>query len=125
MGLAAQTRRLEQRRLVCLNAIVSQLPDGVFKSWIHSREEDSSGIRVYRPKGYRFPPSRGRSGFEIRPDGRFVRIDIGPADGTRGVPGRWHAEPGQRVRIQYDDGREEVMTLVSLGEDLLKVQTDT
>lgn len=101
---------------------MNELPEAAFKSWIHSREEDSFGIRVYRPQGYRFPPSRGRTGFEIRPDGAFVRIDIGPADGTRGIHGRWRTEPGRRVRIQYDDGREETIILVSVDEDLLKVQ---
>lgn len=100
---------------------MTQLPEAAFKYWVHSREEDSAGVRVYRPKGYRFPPSRGRTGFQIRPDGEFVRIDIGPADGQRGVRGQWRAEPGQRVRIQYDDGREETITILSVEEEVLRV----
>src|SRR5262245_50526487 len=36
------------------------LPEEVFGRWVHSREEDAGGVRVFRPADYQFPPSRGR-----------------------------------------------------------------
>jgi hypothetical protein len=99
-----------------------QLPESVFKRWMHSREEDAPGVTVYRPQGYRFPPSRGRSGFEILPDGGFLRIDIGPADGQRGVQGRWRVEPDQRVHVEYADGREETLSIISVDDEVLKIR---
>jgi hypothetical protein len=60
----------------------------------------------------------------MRPNGEFVRIAAAATDGTRGIHGRWQLEAGQRLRIQYDDGREETMTIMSIEEELLKIQTD-
>jgi hypothetical protein len=103
---------------------MNQLPETVFKRWIHSREEDSPGIQVYRPPSYSFPASRGRTGFEISPDGGFLRIDIGAADGQRGIRGQWRVEPDQRVHITYGDGREEILTIISVDDEVLKIRTE-
>ena len=49
----------------------------MFKHWTHSREEDSEGIKVYRPNEYNFPPSRGREGFELGvalPSGKEIQV---------------------------------------------------
>ena len=35
-------------------------------TWFHSYEEDTEDAKVYRPKGFAFPPSRGRPGIEFR-----------------------------------------------------------
>lgn len=68
---------------------VDDLPAVIFRHWIHSREEDSEGLEVYRPEGFGFPPSFGREGIEMRKDGEFIQDDIGPADGVMQVSGRW------------------------------------
>ena len=65
---------------------------GLFQHWIHSREEDVGLVEVYRPEGFAFPPSFGRDGFALRPDGGFVQEDIGPADGIVRTKGRWTME---------------------------------
>jgi hypothetical protein len=93
----------------------------LFQVWVHSREEDTDDIEVYRPQGFDFPPAFGRDGFEIRPDGSFVRRDIGPADGTVEVPGRWTA---QVVRATFDDPSVEPSTLelVSYDEERLELR---
>src|SRR4051794_13969885 len=78
------------------------LPSELFQHWIHSREEDSDGIEVYRPEGFPFPPSFGRDGFEMHRDGRFVQDDIGPADGTVQVEGRWEQVAARRVAVSFD-----------------------
>jgi hypothetical protein len=58
----------------------SDLPRQLFRHWIHSREEDQADVQVFRPPDFPFPPSFGRDGFEMRPDGQFIQHDIGRAD---------------------------------------------
>src|ERR1041384_5695638 len=45
--------------------------------WVHSHEEDTDTEMVLRPAGYKFPPSRGRSSFELKPDGRTDELYVG------------------------------------------------
>jgi hypothetical protein len=74
--------------------------------WLHSHEEDQGDTRVYRPSSYQFPRSRGRSGFELRPDGSMIDLGIAPGDGTAKTQGRWSLDddtlvleaPGQAAR---------------------------
>jgi hypothetical protein len=101
---------------------VGELPIAVFKRWMHSREEDSAGLSVYRPVQYPFPPSRGRSGFEIHPDGVFIGVMIGQADGQRARRGQWRPEGENRLRIEYDDGGAELLTIRSVDDDVLRVE---
>ena len=66
--------------------------------WIHSHEEDTQDVTVYRPASYDFPPSRGRMGFEFRKDGKLIYYGIARADGSDQIPGSWvieGAEPDQ------------------------------
>ncbi|MBI4700686.1 MAG: hypothetical protein HY744_05900 [Deltaproteobacteria bacterium] len=72
-------------------------PAVLCRRWLRSHEEGSPDELVFRPAGYAFPPSRGRSGFELRPDGALVRIAIGPADGPRESAGRWRLEDDELV----------------------------
>lgn len=69
-------------------------------TWLHSREEDQGDTLVYRPNTYKFPPTRGRTGFAIGPSGRFTQYDIAPTDGLQGQPGTWTLLAGNRLLIQ-------------------------
>ena len=60
-------------------------PAEAFGVWLHSHEEDTGSATVYRPAGHPFPPSRGRSAVEIRPDGTYLEHDSGPDDRGRAV----------------------------------------
>jgi hypothetical protein len=95
---------------------VTGLPPELFRHWVHSHEEDSGDLRVYRPAGHRFPPARGRRGFELQPDGSYVAHGPGPADKPTAVPGRWEPAGDGRVRI----GDEELV-IVALEPDRLVV----
>ncbi len=57
--------------------------------WLHSHEEDSGNKSVFRPASYAFPPSRGRTGFELKPDGTLVQIGIGSTDRPAETAGTW------------------------------------
>jgi hypothetical protein len=65
------------------------MPDLLRKRWLHSHEEDSDTEMVFRPASFKFPPSRGRAGFDMKANNTFVEIGIAPADGPQESPGTW------------------------------------
>ncbi|MEO8740045.1 MAG: hypothetical protein ABI537_10120 [Casimicrobiaceae bacterium] len=68
-------------------------------TWVHSHEEDSAQQRVYRPDTYKFPPSRGRSGFDLHADGTMSEYGPAATDTTSTRPGRWEILPDRRVAL--------------------------
>ena len=75
----------------------------LFKHWIHSFEEDTASAKVYRPKGYAFPRARGREGFALKPDGVYIRYDIGRGDGNVGVTGTWKQIGPRLIEVRTAD----------------------
>lgn len=96
----------------------------LLRRWLHSHEEDTPDVRVYRPADYAFPPARGRDGFEFRPGGEFIYLGIARADGTEESNGRWTIEAPARVRIDVDNERIQSFSLevVSCDAETLKVK---
>lgn len=96
----------------------------LFRRWVHSFEEDTEDVNVYRPFGFEFPPAFGRDGFDIQRDGGFIRYDIGPADGLVEVPGRWKAKGPNEIVVHFDDPDIEPDTLhiVSCEDDVLRIK---
>jgi hypothetical protein len=96
----------------------------ILGSWLHSHEEDSESVSVYRPSDYDFPPSRGRAGFEFRPNGELLYLGIAPADGTLQEIGSWVVEDGNVVRIEIPSRREHPLLLViaSCDDEMLVVK---
>jgi hypothetical protein len=95
------------------------------KSWLHSMEEDTEEIIVYRPEGYPFPPARGRIGFEFLAGGYLIYHGFGPADEPLLQHGRWE-QPGQsRIVISIDEpGKltfEETWHVNVCNEDRLEI----
>jgi hypothetical protein len=78
---------------------------------MHSHEEDTSDIAVYRPGEYEFPPARGRTGFDFMTGGKVIYYGIAPADGVNQIPGRWEAQGTDEIRITYKDERMKPMIL--------------
>ncbi|MBC7447452.1 MAG: hypothetical protein H7330_05280 [Hymenobacteraceae bacterium] len=62
------------------------------RTWLHAHEEDHGDTLVFRPNTYAFPPSRGRTGFEISANGELTQYDIAPTDGLEKRLGRWRVE---------------------------------
>ena len=100
------------------------LPTCILRHWVHSHEEDTADVQVYRPVSYNFPPSRGRRGFEFRAGGELIYYRIAPADGTLEAIGRWTLEGPNRVKIEVEDDRIAPLTLeiVSCDDEALKVK---
>jgi len=99
-------------------------PKELIGAWIHSHEDDTDELKVYRPAAYSFPPARGREGFEIKEGGECIYHGIAPADGSTNEPASWRWEEGNRLIItpKEEGASEMVMEVVSVGEGMLKVK---
>ena len=109
-----------------VNCRMTKLPEVIFKQWIHSYEEDYGNIKVYRPLGYKLPPSRGRKYFEIDKSGIFVLYDIGSADRSSKAIGSWHLIGANKLRIDFNDSKRKSCTLniLSMEDDRLLLSSD-
>ena len=98
-------------------------PEILQKRWLHSHEEDTDSQMVFRPASFAFPPSRGRAGFELKPDQSFIDIGIAPADGSQETMGKWKLD-GDRLLLFKSSGSRPSRTLqiISAGADRLVVK---
>lgn len=96
--------------------------DLLYGRWV--RGEESGTETVYRPADYPdLPPSRGRKGFEFKPDGTYKRIGIGPTDVSEVTEGTWRIDPAHPDQIRIEvGGQEDVLTIQDLAPDRLAIQ---
>src|SRR5437764_8880258 len=87
-------------------------------AWVHSHEEDTPTTTVYRPAAHRFPPSRGRRRFDLRPDGTLAAARPGPADQTVSAAGTWKLA-GDRLELTEPGGPTETLCVESVEPDRL------
>ena len=78
--------------------------DALHGRWVHSHEEDTDEEMVFRPAIHPFPPSRGRTSFELRPDGTYVENSPGPVDLPEESKGSWTLE-GNRLILGAEGDR--------------------
>ena len=92
-------------------------------TWFHSYEEDTEDAKVYRPKGFAFPPSRGRPGIEFGSDGSYV--EIGPGADDRGAVsrGQWRDLGGGQIDTSFPetDRAPSVRRILSCEDGVLKI----
>ena len=102
---------------------MGELPDELFRRWLHSHEEDEGDVRVYRPAGYDLPPARGRRGLEFRPGGDLLVIGPGPADKPQAAAGHWEPAGERRARVSLPSAAEpQELEIVSLEPDRLALR---
>ncbi len=94
-------------------------PNSIAGTWMHSWEEDSGDTTVFRPASYEFPPSRTRSGFELKPDGSLNDLAISPVDAHAPSPGKWQLTNGQLDLIPDDVQQRRTFKVVSAQPDRL------
>ncbi len=92
--------------------------------WIHSHEEDTTSEMVFRPANFKFPPSRGRKGFELKAQGVLVATGIGPTDRPDETQGKWKLENAGRLVFYCTSGSEptRVMEISSVDKDRLVIK---
>ena len=96
-------------------------PTAVEGVWIHSHEEDQSDTQVFRRSGYAFPRSRGRSSYELLPDGALAGSRPGPDDRHVTTSGRWDLQ-GTRLTITPEGGSPLLYEIESVNSDRMAVK---
>lgn len=95
------------------------------QSWIHSHEEDTDTETVYRPADYDFPLSRGRAGFELKPDNKLAEITIAATDGTAEDAGSWHLKDDAddlKIQLNPDNSATRDLQIKSVSKNRLVVK---
>ena len=95
------------------------------KHWVHSHEEDTETETVYRPDSFDFPPSRGRTSFDIRSDGTVIQHGIAPTDRGTETAGRWKLKEDSSTLEFFAEGAEKptrTLPIVSIDKDKLVVR---
>ena len=94
------------------------------KRWLHSHEEDTDAVMVYRPASYPFPRSRGRMGFELRPDNSLTEIGTAPGDGPREESGTWKIRDGEPPELMLEpaSSASRVLRISAVDEGRLEIE---
>ena len=97
-------------------------PSTLHGRWVHSHEEDSEGEQVFRPEGYAFPPSRGRSVIDLQSGGSYGETRPGPTDRPEeGEGGSWRVD-GDVLELHGADGSVRRLKISSASPDRLVVK---
>jgi len=111
--------------VILLHQSSQTLPDPViFQKWIHSYEEDTPGLKVYRPSSFDFPPGWSRKGMEFKQDGNFILYDIAPNDMRMEVLGNWEPMSNNNLKISFQSGKKEsyILEIEKLSPNILKIR---
>jgi len=97
--------------------------EALAQHWVHSHEEDSDTEMVFRPASYDFPRSRGRTSFDLSPDGKLIEGGIGPTDRSEKSAGTWQLEAG-KLAFYHGSGDKaaKVMQIASASRNRLVVK---
>jgi hypothetical protein len=92
--------------------------------WGHSFEEDSAGVRAYRPWQYAFPRARGRGSMEFLPDGSLIDRPVGAGDARQDLRGRWEYAGSGVFRVTYDDPSRPGWTfeIIECNDQVLRIR---
>jgi hypothetical protein len=102
-----------------------KLLENIQQSWLHSHEEDTATETIYRPADYDFPLSRGRTGFDLKPDNKLSEINIAPTDGTIEASGSWELTTDKNnveLRLNSDASAKRDLQIKSVSKDCLVVK---
>ncbi|NEA98989.1 copper resistance protein NlpE [Streptomyces sp. SID13726] len=98
-------------------------PPELIGTWVHSYEEDTEDVAVYRPASRPLPPARGRRGLEFAADGTFTERPLGRGDAPATRTGRWKsaAPDGSRLSLILP-GAERQLEVLHVDDEVLKVR---
>ena len=98
--------------------------DFLNQHWVHSHEEDTAAEMVFRPATFDFPRSRGRKGFELKPDGSLIETGIGPTDRPSRASGTWRVDDDGKIAFygKSESTPNRVMQIASADKDRLAIK---
>jgi len=85
---------------------MTSLPTLLNENWVHSHEEDTPTEMVFRPDSYTLPPSRGRTFFQLLPDGTAKTKGPGPTDAPQAANASWSLASDDVLRLQLANSGE-------------------
>ena len=99
-------------------------PGILHQRWVHSREEDTATELVFRPATFNFPRARGRTSFELKPDGSLVEYGIGPTDRRQITQGTWKLKDDEKLTFQrgLPADSHQVLRILSADKDRLVIK---
>jgi hypothetical protein len=96
--------------------------NALMKNWIHSHEEDTDDVSVFRPSSFNFPRSRGRRSLELSPDGKVIEHGIGPNDRPTVRSGSWKLNDPDQLQLSCADGVITLMRVLQVDDNRLVVK---
>lgn len=98
-------------------------PELLYGRWRHAHEEDTKDEMVFRPASADLPPSRGRRGLELNPDGSYAEIRPGADDRPAASSGRWAVEADDWLVVEMEGGASRrAMRIVAADGDAIVVR---
>lgn len=99
-------------------------PELLHGRWLHAHEEDTEDVMVFRPATADLPPSRGRQGLELSPDGSCTEVRPGRNDRPQATSGRWRLEGNDCLVVERGEGESSrrAMSIVSADGDAIVVR---
>ncbi len=89
-----------------------KLPDpAIYQKWLHSYEEDTNDLKIYRPSSYDFPLGWGRDGMTIKEDGSFILHDFAPNDTMVQKPGSWKLINETKLEVCFSSGNKKTLMI--------------
>ncbi|MFI2280833.1 hypothetical protein [Nocardia beijingensis] len=100
-------------------------PIPILGIWVHSHEEDTATVSIYRPCDFPFPRSWGRCGLEFGEDGTVVEYRPGADDRARVTTGSWRDLGDGRYSMSFpaEDAAEPITRTRQRVGDALLVDT--
>jgi len=93
--------------------------DRLYGRWLHAHEEDSGDEMVFRPASAELPPSRGRRGLELHPDGSYGGRRPGRDDRPQASSGSWRVEDDDWLVVEEEGASRSSMRIVAAEPDKL------
>ena len=100
------------------------LSNQIVGTWLHAHEEDTATEQVYRRSDFAFRPSRGRTGYEFRPDHSCILIGISARDGATQEECTWKVrdDSQKEIVLTFAHGQERALEIVSIEPDRLVIK---
>ena len=74
---------------------------------MHSYEEDSDDLKVFRPASYEFPLRYSREAMIFKEGGGFILHDIAPDNTRIRIPGSWKLIDHTKLEISLSSEKKE------------------
>lgn len=95
------------------------------RRWLHSHEEDTGSIRVYRPTHWPMPRSRApRHLLEFADEHRVISSVGSATDARVAREGRWQVEQREPLllRLTWDDLSETSLEVIDCSDTVLQIR---